>query len=120
MIRVELLRAEFDGRTVDWQRLALIQAQGEEVTCQGDASLLNFDVPVVDLRNKQQLLFNDNPEEWVRGLPTMFRGGDVVVHVLEDTNPIPFEQGQPDDEPMELHSADTFAHSSAGHLTSHA
>jgi len=107
MIKVELLRPTYDGRTLLWQRLAVLAAEDDRFTwIEGDPSLLDRSVPVVDLRNGRRLTFAENPEEWVRGLPTLFRSGDVIVNVLEDTNPLPAELfNAPDDgdEPLELH-----------------
>jgi hypothetical protein len=107
MIKVELLTPNYDGDSVEWKRLALLEAQDDQFTwLAGDESLLDLGVSVVDLRNQRHLAFKDNPEEWVRWLPTLFRGGDLIVNVIEDTNPLPsdlFEMPSDGDGPLELH-----------------
>ena len=70
-------------------------------------------MPVVDLRNQRRISFDENAEEWVRWLPTIFRSGDLLVNVIEDSNPIPsglFEMPSGGDEPLELHD-DAATHS---------
>lgn len=115
MIKVELLSPNYNGETVEWQRLALLHAEGREVTWfEGDRDLVDLSVPVIDLRARQSLRYDDDPEEWVRGLPTIFRGGDIVVHVIEDTNPLPSDlQAMPSngDAPITVEpTADVGAH----------
>jgi hypothetical protein len=92
VIRVELLRPLFSQGDLHWERLAIIRANGRDVTWEeGDSDILSLATPVVDLRNQRQIRYTDDPEEWVRGLSTIFRGGDLVVNVLEDSNPLPAE-----------------------------
>lgn len=117
MIRIELLSPTFNGETVDWERLAIIEASGRDVRWhEGDESMLDLNVPVANLRTEQFIRFADDPEEWVRGLPTMFRAGDIVVHVLEDTNPLPSETyDDPDDgdAPISIKPVDSYVGSRA-------
>lgn len=91
MIRIELLSPRLEDHSVEWERLALLEAEGRDLKWyEGEeSSLLDFTVPVIDLRGQRSLKFEDDPEEWVRGLPTIFRAGDIVINVIEDTNPLP-------------------------------
>jgi hypothetical protein len=106
MIKIELLTPSYDGQAVEWRRLAALEAEGDRFTwLEGDQSLLDFGVPVIDLLHQRRISFDENAEEWVRWLPTIFRGGDLVINVIEDTNPIPselFETPNDGDEPLDL------------------
>ena len=111
MIRIELLSPTYNDQTVSWERLAIIEAAGRDVKWfEGDESMLDLSIPVANLRTQQFVRFDEDPEEWVRGLPTLFRAGDIVVHVLEDTNPLPsdlFDPPTDGDAPMNLKPADS-------------
>jgi hypothetical protein len=114
MIRIELLSPTYNGQAVEWERLAIIEASGSEVKWhEGDETLLDLNVPVANLRTEQFIRFQDDPEEWVRGLPTLFRAGDVVVNILEDTNPLPADvDHDPDggDAPLNITPVDYRVH----------
>jgi len=106
MIKIELLRPTYNGQNVLWQRLAVLSADEDRFSwIEGDPTLIDRSIPVADLRNGRPLTFDENPEEWVRCLPTLFRNGDLIVNVLEDTNPLPSELLKTPDsgEPLELH-----------------
>jgi hypothetical protein len=114
VIRIELLNPSYNGKTVEWERLAIIEATGREVTWhEGSESLLDMSAPLANLRTREFIKFEDDPEEWVRGLPTMLRSGDVVVNVLEDTNPLPADMDDdPDDgdAPLNITPVDYHVH----------
>jgi len=117
MIRIELLSPNYDGQSVVWQRLALLQAEGRELKWyEGNESLLDRSVPVMDLRRGRSLYYEQDPEEWVRGLPTLFRGGDIVVNVIEDTNPLPsqiYEAPSDGDAPITVEPTEAHANAHA-------
>ena len=116
MIRIELLSPSLDGHSVHWERLGILEAEGRDLTWhEGNESLLDFTVPVMDLRGQRSLHFEEDQEEWVRSLWTIFRGGDIVINVIEDTNPLTsnlFETPNDGDEPINVQPAD--AHVGAG------
>jgi hypothetical protein len=107
MIRVELRTPKFDDQAVAWERLAVLEAEGNELTwIEGDPEILDLSVPALDLRNNRRVTVQEDAEAWVRGLSTIFRSGEITVSVVEDTNPIAADGAQaPDDgdAPMDIH-----------------
>lgn len=90
MVRVELQTPihEHDTNTVRWEPLVVLTVNGEEHSVDGDASLLDFELPVVSLRRGEQITFEQDPEEWTRSLVGTYRSGDLLAVVAHDDAPI--------------------------------
>lgn len=89
LFRSPLLNEE--SNEVEWTILASLRVSADRAELEGDASLVDFSIPVVSLRTGELVLFERDREEWARNLPNAYRAGDYVVEVFRDDNPIPPE-----------------------------
>lgn len=98
MIRTAIQTPRFDPDAVEvaWETLVELTVMDGELSLDGDAGLLDFGVPIVNLRNGETIRYDDDPEEWVRFLPSAYRSGDLVAVVLEDDHPLPEGHVTPD------------------------
>lgn len=76
------------GHEIEWRTLTRVRIEGEHVDVEGDERIVDFSVPVTSLRTGEQLIFEDNKEEWARNLPDAYRSGDLVVVILGDDDPL--------------------------------
>jgi hypothetical protein len=90
MVELEILMAsDQHGDEAIWEPLVRLRVEARSVDIvSGDRGVVDFTMPVVSLRTHDQVSFEDDPEEWARSLPTAFRTGDVMVRILDDTDPL--------------------------------
>ncbi|MDO8187811.1 hypothetical protein Q5424_10475 [Conexibacter sp. JD483] len=90
MVVVEIRTPVYDeesGRS-GWAVCAMVFADGRRTVSIVDKhGVLDHQLPVVDAVTGRQIHLADDAEAWARNLPGAFRAGDLVAHVLADTNP---------------------------------
>lgn len=96
MVEVEIRSPRFSdqSRTVEWDTLARICADGADLKVGGSESAVHM-APVMSVSLGRSVHPREDPEEWTRNLPHAYRGGDVVAVVTRDDDP-PAEQHHPD------------------------
>ncbi len=90
MVVVEIQTPVYDEESgvIRWTGCAIVRAEGKDLDIYPylKASVIDRDVPVVDMATGKQLRGDDNPEVWARNLPYAFRAGDLVATVVIDTD----------------------------------
>ncbi len=91
MIDVELRTPTYDSGSgeTEWVAAAGLRVIGQEFDVRGEERLINFHIPVLNLRTGERLRWEENREDWARNLATAYHSPDLVVVVLEDDDPIP-------------------------------
>lgn len=91
MIEIELRTPQDDpqGGGTAWRPIVRMRVVAGESEVTGDERILDFTMPVPNLRTGKSVRFEDDPEEWARNLGTVYHAPDLVVVVIEDDNPIP-------------------------------
>ena len=69
-------------KRMDFQHLADVWVNGQDVHVEGDGSVFSTSVPVVEPESGERLTFEADPERWARALPTAYRSGDLLVSVI--------------------------------------
>jgi hypothetical protein len=89
VITLELLRCTGDAH--DKARIAArVCADRDGISVEGPQSeLVDRSQPALNLRDGKTITWDDDPEEWVRGLAVSFRTPYLSAHLVEDTNPLP-------------------------------
>ncbi|MGA9874256.1 MAG: hypothetical protein WBQ21_00420 [Solirubrobacteraceae bacterium] len=105
MVVVEIRTPVYDEESsqVQWRLRALVKAEDGQVEISGEALILGDEsLAVVDIQTGRRLSRTHDPEAWTRNLPHAYRAGDLVAHVVIDTDPpkVPDEPGQPRDLPF--------------------
>ena len=67
---------------MDFQHLADVWVNGQDVHIEGDGSVFSTSIPVVEPESGERLTFEADPERWARALPTAYRSGDLLVSVI--------------------------------------
>ena len=100
MIEIELRTPQTDptNRTTTWRPIVHMRVFGGVPEVSGEDRILDFSMPVPNLRTGTSVRFEDDPEDWARNLGTVYHAPDLVVVVIEDDNPIPPETLQSDAE----------------------
>lgn len=93
MIEIELRTPQADPATHEttWRPLVHMRVVGGVAEVTGEERILDFTMPVPNLRTGTSVRYEDDPEEWARNLGTVYHAPDLVVVVIEDDNPIPPE-----------------------------
>jgi hypothetical protein len=91
MIEIELRTPQDDPQdhTTSWRPIVHMRVQGGVAEVSGERDVLDFNLPVPNLRTGASVLFEEDPEEWARNLGTVYHAPDLVVVVIDDDNPIP-------------------------------
>lgn len=95
MVAVEIRTPFHDEEAgeIVWRGLALVRADGDTLAIYGDRTVVDPEIPVIDIATGKQLRGTDDPETWARNLPYAFRAGDLVAAVVIDTDqPAPVAQ----------------------------
>lgn len=105
MVVVEIRSPVYDEESsqVEWRLHALVKAEGAQLEITGNPMVLgDQNLTVVDVRTGKRLSRDDDPEVWARNLPYAYRAGDLVAHVVVDTDApeIPVEPLTPRDLPV--------------------
>jgi len=90
MVVVEIRAPVYDEESsqIEWRLRALVKAEGAQLEITGEATVLGDEIlTVVDIQTGRRLSRNDDPEVWARNLPHAYRAGDLVAHVVIDTDP---------------------------------
>lgn len=89
MVAVEIRTPFHDEEAgeIVWRGLAFVRADADTLEIYGDDTVVDPEIPVIDLATGKQLRGTDDPETWARNLPQAFRGGDLVAAVVIDTDP---------------------------------
>lgn len=90
MIEIELRTPQTDptSHSTTWQPIVHLRVVGGVPEVTGDDRILDFTMPVPNLRTGTSVRYEDDPEEWARNLGTVYHAPDLVVVVIEDDNPI--------------------------------
>jgi predicted pyridoxine 5'-phosphate oxidase superfamily flavin-nucleotide-binding protein len=93
MIEIELRTPQADAASdvTSWRPLVRMRVAGGASEVTGEERILDFTMPVPNLRTRGSVRYEDDPEEWARNLGTVYHAPDLVVVVIEDDNPIPPE-----------------------------
>jgi hypothetical protein len=93
MIEIELRTPQADSASHEttWRPIVRMRVVGGVPEVSGEDRILDFMMPVPNLRTGTSVRFEDDPEEWARNLGTVYHAPDLVVVVIEDDNPIPPE-----------------------------
>jgi hypothetical protein len=90
VITLELLRVIRGGRACKADLVACVSADGNDISIEGpEQGLVDRSQPVLNLRDGKTIIYDDDPEEWVRGLAVSFRTPYLSARVVKDTNPVP-------------------------------
>jgi hypothetical protein len=105
MVVVEIRAPVYDEESsqVEWRLRAIVKAEDAHLEISGNPTVLGDDsLTVVDVETGKQLVRSDDPEAWTRNLPHAYRAGDLVAHVVIDTDPpeMSVEPGPPRDLPV--------------------
>jgi hypothetical protein len=94
MIEIELRTPQTDPESHEtaWRPVVRMRVAGGVPEASGDDRILDFTMPVPNLRTGTSVRFEDDPEEWARNLGTVYHAPDLVVVVIEDDNPVPPEE----------------------------
>jgi hypothetical protein len=120
MVEVEIRSPAYDeeAQSIRWLGLALVRADGPEITIYGDESVVVTD-PVMSLAAGRTVHIEDDAEDWVRNLPYAYRGGDLIAVLLRDDNApdiadAPSDQAEPEipEPPIPVFESDDVASSS--------
>ncbi len=89
MVEVEIRTPTYDeeSQTISWHAVALLRAEGEEITVYGDDHTILQFIPVMSITHGKTITAEDDVEEWARSLPYAYRSGDLVAVVLHDDDP---------------------------------
>lgn len=73
-----------DAKRMEYRTLADVVIDGDARTIQivGDASVFSTEIPVIEPDTGARLTFAEHGERWARALPTAYRTGDLLVHVV--------------------------------------
>jgi hypothetical protein len=88
-IEVRTPQADPDTHETTWQPIVHMRVEGGIPEVTGEDRVLDFSMPVPNLRTGVSIRFEDDPEEWARNLGTVYHAPDLVVVVIDDDNPIP-------------------------------
>ena len=70
------------AQTMEYQHVADVWVNGQEVHVEGDSSVFSTSIPVVEPESGERLTFEADPERWARALPTAYRSGDLLVSAM--------------------------------------
>jgi hypothetical protein len=110
MVHVKLRspRVDREHETVGWASVASLRVKGNEYELDDPEGVLDLTLPVLNLRTGRNLRFEEDREEWARGLPTVYRGPELIAAIIDDDNPIPDVDAAVEREPIDV--PDTAAH----------
>lgn len=87
MVAVELRIQRPDSNYAEWEAVAVLRADGEQVEVEGDSDKFDLTLPAVSLTTGKQVRYEDDPEDWARSLPTVYHAPDFEAVVVHDTAP---------------------------------
>lgn len=90
MIHIEIRIPEIDPahEHVGWQGVATLQADGHRHELEDPSGVVDLTLSVPNLRTGGSVHFDDDHEEWARGLPAVYRGPELLAVVISDDHPI--------------------------------
>lgn len=91
MIEIEIRTPQVDGdhERVEWVVLASLRVSGEEYELEDHSGVIDLALAVPSLRGSGSLHFDEDREEWARGLPAVYRGPELIAAVISDDRAIP-------------------------------
>jgi hypothetical protein len=110
MVHTELRSPDVDRdhETVAWVAVASLRVRGDEYELDDPDGVLDLTLPVLNLRTGRNLRFEEDREEWARGLPSVYRGPELIAAIIDDDNPIPETDAAVEREPINI--PETAAH----------
>jgi hypothetical protein len=96
MIQIEIRTPTIDAANehVAWKTIAALRVDDQKYELDDPNAVIDLKLSVPNLRTGGSLHFNDDREEWTRGIPAVYRGPELLAVVVEDDHP--FEQLGPD------------------------
>jgi hypothetical protein len=89
MIHAQLQKSRYDEETQEfsWEPLAELVVEDDGSHRGEHVERFGLRKALMDPEARERVLFADEPERWVRLLPTAYRTGDVAVAILHDDHP---------------------------------
>jgi len=89
MIHAQLQQSRHDPETqeFDWEPLAELVVEDDGSHHGEHVERFGLRKAMLDPNTRSRVLFAEEPERWVRLLPTAYRSGDVTVAILHDDHP---------------------------------
>lgn len=87
MVNVEIRSQDVESAHVEWETIVVLRVDGQHVEVSGDAGGFDRSLPVISLTTARRLRYEDDPEDWARGLPTLYHAPDFMAVVVEDSDP---------------------------------
>jgi hypothetical protein len=97
MVVIEFRRPTRDGdyRPAGSHVVTRLIVEDQEARLEGDEPELDFDQIVLNLRTGEPISFEDDGEEWARGLAASFRTPYLWAEIVQDNNPLPDVEIEP-------------------------
>jgi hypothetical protein len=91
MVVIEFRRPTRDGqyRAVGSHVVTRLIVEGQDARLEGDEPELDYGQIVLNPRTGEPITFDDDGEEWARGLAASFRTPYIWAEIVEDSNPLP-------------------------------
>jgi hypothetical protein len=97
MVVIEFRRPTRDGeyRPAGSHVVTRLIVEDQDARLEGAEPELDFEQIVLNLRTGEPISFEDDGEEWARGLAASFRTPYLWAEIVEDSNPLPNVEIEP-------------------------
>ena|SRR2546430_8973001 len=89
-LKFAIPRWDPDARRMEYRPVAEVWVNGPAVHIEGDASVFDTAIPLIEPGTGERLTFEPDPERWARALPSAYRSGQLeVTAFVHADSPVP-------------------------------